>query len=138
MSASSFSSSNLLASVVAITTLDFEVPVIQLTQLAEKGTGNFRPKGESYTRESRAIYHDSNIVIYLHRVTEEKELEQAYKRIDVFKERGKFEDMKATVENYDNKGIRLVEIIIDKNRTGTTGSDYYWFKGSDLNYHAII
>ena len=60
------------------------------------------------------------------------------KRIDVFKERGKFEDMKATVENYDNKGIRLVEIIIDKNRTGTTGSDYYWFKGSDLNYHAII
>lgn len=119
-------------------TLDFEVPVIQLTQLAEKGTGNFRPKGESYTRESRAIYHDSNIVIYLHRVTEEKELEQAYKRIDVFKERGKFEDMKATVENYDNKGIRLVEIIIDKNRTGTTGSDYYWFKGSDLNYHAII
>lgn len=119
-------------------TLDFEIPVIQLTQLAEKGIGNYRPKGESYTRESRAIYHDSNIVIYLHRVTEEKELEQAYRRVNVFKERGSFEDMKATIENYENKGIRFIEVIVDKNRTGTTGSEYYWFKGSDLNYYPIV
>ena len=118
-------------------TLDFEVPVIQLTQLAEKGNGNYKPRGESYTRESRAIYHDSNIVIYLHRVTEEKELEQAYKRT-VFKERGNLDDMKVSIEYYDDRGIKFIEVIVDKNRNGTTGSDYYWFKGSDLSYSPII
>ena len=55
-------------------TSDFDMVVIQLTQLAEKGLGNYKPSGESYTRESRAIYHDSNIVIYVHHVTEEKEI----------------------------------------------------------------
>lgn len=118
-------------------TLDFGVPVIQLTQLAEKGNGNFKPKGESYTRESRAIYHDSNIVIYLHRVTEDKELSIAHKRT-IFSERGSLEDMKATIESQDSKGNKFLEIIVDKNRNGTTGSDYYWFKGSDLNYYPII
>ena len=118
-------------------TLDFEVPVIQLTQLAEKGNGNYKPRGESYTRESRAIYHDSNIVIYLHRVTEEKEIEQAYKRT-VFKERGNLDDMKVSIEYYDDRGIKFIEVIVDKNRNGTTGSDYYWFKGSDLSYSPII
>ncbi len=53
-------------------TLDFEISVIQLTQLADKGN-DYRPHGETYTRESRAIYHDSNVVIYLHRVTNEKD-----------------------------------------------------------------
>lgn len=118
-------------------TLDFGVPVIQLTQLAEKGNGNYRPKGESYTRESRAIYHDSNIVIYIHRVTEEKELAIAYKKT-IFKERGSLEDMKTTIEAQESKSIRFVEVIVDKNRNGTTGSDYYWFKGSDLNYYPVI
>ncbi|MDU4933989.1 MAG: replicative DNA helicase [Peptostreptococcaceae bacterium] len=118
-------------------TLDFGVPVIQLTQLAEKGNGNFRPRGESYTRESRAIYHDSNIVIYLHRVTEEKELNEAYKRT-IFNERGSFDDMKATIEAQGTKGNKFLEIIVDKNRNGTTGSNYYWFKGSDLNYYPIV
>ena len=102
-----------------------------------KGNGNFRPRGESYTRESRAIYHDSNIVIYLHRVTEEKELNEAYKRT-IFKERGSFDDMKATIEAQGIKGNKFLEIIVDKNRNGTTGSNYYWFKGSDLNYYPII
>ena len=46
--------------------------------------------------------------------------------------------MKATIENYENKGIRFIEVIVDKNRTGTTGSEYYWFKGSDLNYYPIV
>ena len=118
-------------------TLDFGIPVIQLTQLAEKGNGNYKPKGESYTRESRAIYHDSNIVIYIHRVTEEKELSIAYRRT-IFKERGSFEDMKATLEAQENRSIRFLEIIVDKNRNGSIGSDYYWFKGSDLNYYPVI
>lgn len=39
-------------------TIDYGIIVLQLIQLAEKGTGNYRPHGESYTRESRVIYHD--------------------------------------------------------------------------------
>lgn len=118
-------------------TLDFEMSVIQLTQLAEKGRGNFRPKGESYTRESRAIYHDSNIVIYIHQVTEERELENAYKRT-VFNDRCSFEDMKTTIQNYEGQGIKFVEIIVDKNRNGSVGSDFYWFKGEDISYYPVI
>ena len=117
---------------------DFDTTIIQLSQLAEKGSGNFRPTGESYTRESRAIYHDSHIVIYMHRVTEEKELEKAYKSIPAFHERGSFEDIKATIETRANSGIRFVEINVDKNRDGEPGSNFYWFKGSDLDYYSII
>lgn len=117
-------------------TLDFEIPVIQLTQLADKGN-DYRPHGETYTRESRAIYHDSNVVIYLHRVTNEKELSNAYEKLVTFKERGSFEVMKKTIDAQLEKDIRFIEVIVDKNRTGSTGSNYYWFKGSDLNYYPI-
>lgn len=117
-------------------TSDYGIIVIQLTQLAEKGMGNYRPHGESYTRESRAIYHDSNIVIYIHNVTEEKELEQAFNKT-VFKERGSLEDMKTTLDSYKERGIKFIELIVDKNRSGEVGSKYYWFKGSDLSYHPV-
>lgn len=117
-------------------TSDYGIIVIQLTQLAEKGIGNYRPHGESYTRESRAIYHDSNIVIYIHNVTEEKELEQAFNKT-VFKERGRLEDMKATLDSYKERGIKFIELIVDKNRSGEVGSKYYWFRGSDLSYHPV-
>ena len=118
-------------------TTDFHIPVIQLTQLAEKGNGNPRPRGEGYTRESRAIYHDSNIVIYLHNPTEEKHIERAYKRT-VFKERGKIEDMKKVLEyKQENEGTKFVEIIVDKNRSGRQGSNYYWFYGKELLYAPI-
>lgn len=118
-------------------TSDYGIIVIQLTQLAEKGIGNYRPHGESYTRESRAIYHDSNIVIYIHNVTEEKELEQAFNKT-VFKERGSFDDMKVTIDSYKQRGIKFIEMIVDKNRSGEVGSSYYWFKGSDLSYYSVI
>lgn len=118
-------------------TTDYGIIVFQLTQLAEKGTGNYRPHGESYTRESRAIYHDSNIVIYIHNVTEEKELEQAHKKT-VFKEKGSLDDMKATLERFKENGTKFIEIIVDKNRNGEVGSNYYWFKGADLGYYPIV
>lgn len=118
-------------------TLDFEMSVIQLTQLSDKGRGNTRPKGESYTRESRSIYHDSNVVIYIHQVTEESELENAYKRT-IFNDRCSFEDMKTTVQNYEEQGVKFVEIIVDKNRNGSVGSNFYWFKGEDLSYYPVI
>ena len=118
-------------------TLDFEMSVIQLTQLSDKGRGNTRPKGESYTRESRGIYHDSNIVIYIHQVTEESELEKAYRRT-IFNDRCSFEDMKTTVQNYEGQGVKFVEVIVDKNRNGSVGSNFYWFKGEDLSYYPVI
>lgn len=118
-------------------TIDLDMIVIQLTQIAEKGTGNYRPHGESYTRESRTIYHDSNIVIYLHEVTEETEIEIARKRT-VFEERGSIEDMKETLEKYKETGTKFIEVIVDKNRNGTVGSNYMWFKGDELEYYPVI
>lgn len=117
-------------------TLDYGIIVFQLTQLAEKGIGNYRPHGESYTRESRSIYHDSNIVIYIHEVTEEKEIEVAYKKT-VFEEKGDIDNMKSTLNKFRDKGIKFIELIVDKNRSGEVGSNYYWFKGSDLTYYPI-
>ncbi|MGM9544765.1 MAG: replicative DNA helicase [Romboutsia timonensis] len=117
-------------------TSDFDMIVIQLTQLAEKGLGNYKPSGESYTRESRAIYHDSNIVIYVHHITEEKEIEIAHKRT-AFKERQTLEQTKNMLKNWEGNGTRLVEVIVDKNRSGSVGSDYYLFSGPDMGYYPI-
>ena len=118
-------------------TSDFEMIVIQLTQLAEKGIGNYKPSGESYTRESRAIYHDSNCVIYVHHVTEEKEIEIAHNRT-VLKERQNKEETKEMLKRLEGIGTRLVEIIVDKNRSGSVGSDYYWFSGKEMGYYPIV
>ena len=117
-------------------TSDFEMIVIQLTQLAEKGIGNYKPSGESYTRESRAIYHDSNIVIYVHHVTEEKEIEIAHNSTPL-KERQNCDRTKKMLRDWEDNGTRLMEIIVDKNRSGSVGSGYYWFKGSDMAYYSV-
>ena len=118
-------------------TSDFEMIVIQLTQLAEKGIGNYKPSGESYTRESRAIYHDSNCVIYVHHVTEEKEIEIAHNRT-VLKERQNKEETKEMLKRLEGIGTRLVQVIVDKNRSGSVGSDYYWFSGKEMSYYPIV
>ena len=117
-------------------TSDFDMVVIQLTQLAEKGIGNYRPSGESYTRESRAIYHDSNITIYVHHVTEEKEIEIAHHSTPL-KERQSVEDTKKMLKRFEENGTRLIEIIVDKNRSGSVGSGYYWFSGAEMAYYSI-
>ncbi len=114
-------------------TLDFNITVLQLTQLADKGN-NWRPHGETYTRESRAIYQDSNIVIYIHRPTENKELEQIYKASSN-KERQSFDEFKDYLEKIkDGHNLILTEIIVDKNRDGTTGRKPYLFAGNELLY----
>ena len=118
-------------------TSDFDMIVIQLTQLAEKGIGNYKPSGESYTRESRAIYHDSNIVVYVHHITEEKEIEIAH-RSTALKERQSLEQTKNILKNWEGNGTRLVEIIVDKNRSGSVGSNYYLFSGADMGYYPIV
>nr|WP_302416642.1 replicative DNA helicase [uncultured Romboutsia sp.] len=118
-------------------TLDFGVPVIQLTQLADKGNGNYKPRGETYTRESRAIYQDSNIVIYINKTSEESELKEAYKNTAISKY-GTFDDMKTTIKEYESLGVNFLEVIVDKNRNGLCGSDYYWFEGKTLRYNQIV
>ena len=118
-------------------TSDFDMVVIQLTQLAEKGIGNYRPSGESYTRESRAIYHDSNIVIYVHHVTEEKEIEIAHNST-ALKERQNAQTTKEMLRRFEDNGTRLIEMIVDKNRSGSVGSAYYWFSGNEMAYYPIV
>ena len=118
-------------------TSDFDMVVIQLTQLAEKGIGNYRPSGESYTRESRAIYHDSNIVIYVHHVTEEKEIEIAHNST-ALKERQNAQITKEMLRRFEDNGTRLIEMIVDKNRSGSVGSGYYWFSGTEMAYYPIV
>ena len=118
-------------------TSDFDMVVIQLTQLAEKGIGNYRPSGESYTRESRAIYHDSNIVIYVHHITEEKEIEIAHNST-ALKERQNAQTTKEMLRRFEDNGTRLIEMIVDKNRSGSVGSGYYWFSGTEMAYYPIV
>ena len=128
-------------------TIDLNITVIQLTQLAEKGTGtgDYRPHGESFTRESRAIYMDSNIVIYLWEVNGDRNLEEAIKRSERIKElatpyegaKPEVDTLKEKIQNFNDSGCTFVEVIVDKNRTGTKGSQYYLFEGKTMNYFPI-
>lgn len=103
-------------------TLDNDMVVIQLSQLAEKGIGNYRPTGESHIRESRAPYHDSNIVIYIHQPTEDLELDQIRKNcsVEAYRRISKEEFKEKMEVNREECGLRLQEIIVDKNRNGET------------------
>lgn len=103
-------------------TLDNDMVVIQLSQLAEKGIGNYRPTGESHIRESRAPYHDSNIVIYIHQPSEDLELDQIRKNcsVEAYRKISKEEFKEKMEANREECGLRLQEIIVDKNRNGET------------------
>lgn len=46
--------------------------------------------------------------------------------------------MKATLERFKENGTKFIELIVDKNRSGEVGSNYYWFKGADLGYYPVI
>ena len=116
-------------------TLDYNMLVIQLSQLADKGN-NYRPHGETYMRESRAIYQDSNLVVYIHRPTESKEIEQIYKN-SKYKESQSLDGFIEIINDMEEKGYILTEIILDKNRAGNTGKRVYWFEGKSLTYFAI-
>ena len=59
-------------------TQDFKIPVIQLTQLNDQ-FGDSRPRGERAMRESKAIYQNSNNVIYIHK-PEPKEIDEHIKK----------------------------------------------------------
>jgi len=63
-------------------TSDFKIPIIQLSQLNDE-FGDTRPKGERAMRESKAIYQNSNNVIYIHQPNE-KELRFNIKTCSAF------------------------------------------------------
>jgi len=91
-------------------TQDFKIPIIQLSQLNDE-YGDNRPKGERAMRESKAIYQNSNNVIYIHRPNE-SELSKHMKNGNI------------SIEQYKriaDQGNELVEIILDKQRDGMTG-----------------
>ena len=91
-------------------TQDFKIPIIQLSQLNDE-FGDFRPKGERAMRESKAIYQNSNNVIYIHKPNE-KEVKRH------------LDKNKISMEQFgliNEQGNDLVEIILDKQRDGMTG-----------------
>ena len=40
--------------------------------------------------------------------------------------------------DFEDNGTRLIEMIVDKNRSGSVGSGYYWFSGSEMAYYPIV
>lgn len=85
------------------------IPVIALSQLNDESR-DFRPSGERDMRESKAIYHDSNNVIFLHKPTVDKEIKRLLGRSDLF------------ADDFDNDEYDIIEVIVAKQRDGRTGS----------------
>lgn len=108
-------------------TLDFKIPIIQLSQLNDEMKDS-RPWGERPMRDSKAIYHDSNNVIYIHEPMG-ADLE------DACEENGlNVESVKAAKE----RSCILVDLIVAKNRDGSKGIKQHWFAGDRLYFQEVI
>lgn len=107
-------------------TLDFNIPVIQLSQLNDE-TKDFRPWGERPMRDSKAIFHDSNNVIYIHEPVN-FDFEEACKEINESKEK---------ILNSKKRGIKLVDLIVAKCRDGEIGYRHYCYNGGRLHFQYI-
>ena len=108
-------------------TLDFKIPIIQLSQLNDEMKDS-RPWGERPMRDSKAIYHDSNNVIYIHEPMG-ADLE------DACEENGlNVESVKAAKE----RSCILVDLIVAKNRDGSKGIKQHWFAGDRLYFQEVM
>ncbi len=108
-------------------TLDFKIPIIQLSQLNDEMKDS-RPYGERPMRDSKAIYHDSNNVIYIHEPMG-ADLE------DACEENGlNVESVKAAKE----RSCILVDLIVAKNRDGSKGIKQHWFAGDRLYFQEVM
>lgn len=108
-------------------TLDFEIPIIQLSQLNDEMKDS-RPWGERPMRDSKAIYHDSNNVIYIHEPMG-ADLE------DACEENGlNVESVKVAKE----RSCILVDLIVAKNRDGSKGIKQHWFAGDRLYFQEVM
>lgn len=105
--------------------LDFNVAVISLTQLNDSFKG--RPMGESAVRESKAIYMDSNNVIYIHKPVEFDEL------LKLANNNESIADQWQKI-NLTNSPLKLYEIIVSKSRDNGTGMDKVWYLGEILTF----
>lgn len=108
-------------------TLDFKIPIIQLSQLNDE-MKDFRPWGERPMRDSKAIYHDSNNVIYIHE-PQGVDLEEACEDNGL-----NVESVKAAKE----RSCLLVDLIVAKNRDGSKGIKQHWFAGDRLYFQEVI
>ena len=45
--------------------------------------------------------------------------------------------LQAHIKNMNDKGKMFMEIIVDKNRSGTKGSNYYLYDGKTMKYVPI-
>ena len=107
-------------------TLDFNIPVIQLSQLNDE-MKDLRPWGERPMRDSKAIFHDSNNVIYIHEPVL-SDFEEAIIKI----KRDKKSVLKAREE-----GIKIVDLIVAKCRDGETKFRHYCYNGPRLHFQHI-
>ncbi|HSQ89869.1 replicative DNA helicase [Romboutsia sp.] len=108
-------------------TLDFEIPVIQLSQLNDE-MKDLRPWGERPMRDSKAIFHDSNNVVYIHEPVGtdfEKAVDSA--KLDKFR-----------VLQMKNEGVKLIDLIVAKCRDGETKYRHYWYNGPRLHFEEIV
>ena len=107
-------------------TLDFDMPVIQLSQLNDE-MKDFRPWGERPMRDSKAIFHDSNNVIYIHEPVN-SDFDEAVDNI----KRNKNDVLSAKKD-----GIKLVDLIVAKCRDGEVGFRHYCYNGPRLRFQHI-
>lgn len=103
---------------------NLKLPLIQLSQLNESFNG--RPFGEGPIRESKAIYQDSNNVIYIHKPVTVKDMEEFTKEEAL---------RKSLLEmNMSDSAVKAIEIIVSKCRDGGTAIEKMWYEGNTLNY----
>ena len=104
-------------------TLDFHIAAIQLSQLNDE-MKDLRPWGERPMRDSKAIFHDSNNVVYIHEPVL-SDFEEAVVKI----KRDKKSVLKAREE-----GIKIVDLIVAKCRDGETKFRHYCYNGPRLHF----
>lgn len=107
-------------------TLDYEIPVIQLSQLNDE-MKDLRPWGERPMRDSKAIFHDSNNVIYIHEPVL-LDFEEAVTKIK--------RDKKGVLKARED-GIKIVDLIVAKCRDGETKFRHYFYNGPRLHFQHI-
>lgn len=107
-------------------TLDFNIPLIQLSQLNDE-MKDLRPWGERPMRDSKAIFHDSNNVIYIHEPVG-TDLEEATQNI---------KSDKRKVLAAKKVGTKLVDLIVAKCRDGEIKFKHYCYHGPRLHFQEI-
>lgn len=107
--------------------MELKIPVIVLTQLNRASVNSFggakkREPTMSEARESGAIEQDANIFMLLHR--------PEWEEVGGTEEEGLFEAL-------ERRGMRMMRVIIEKNRMGTPGRVTLAFDGAHMRFLGI-